>query len=169
VRTTDSPLFLIGFMGCGKTTIGKQLAERQGWDFVDTDRLVEERLGMSTAEIFKRSGEAAFRSAESAVLGTLAERSRVIVATGGGLCTLRASRLIMQAAGRTVWLDLCFETTMLRLGEGVERPLWQTDDRIAMRVLFERRRAVYALADLRIAVKNLNTEGISKRIQDHFR
>jgi shikimate kinase len=156
-------------MGCGKTTVGKQLAERQGWDFVDTDRLVEERLGMCTAEIFERSGEAAFRSAESAVLGSLAERSRVIVATGGGLCTLRKSRLIMQAAGHTVWLDLGFETIMLRLGEGVERPLWQTDDAIAMRMLFERRKVVYALADHRIAVENLNTEAISKRIQDHFR
>jgi shikimate kinase len=169
VGCADSPIFLVGFMGCGKTTVGKQLADQLGWAFADTDQLVEQRTGKSIAEIYRESGEAAFRSEESAVLATLADSSRMVVATGGGLFGVRAARRLMQATGRTVWLDLGFETTMLRVGEGTERPLWRTGDPTAMRALFDRRRAVYALADLKIAVENRGVEDISKCIRDHFR
>jgi len=169
VGCADSPIFLVGFMGCGKTTVGNQLAYLLGWDFVDSDQLVEQRSGRSIPEIFKLSGEAAFRSEEAAVLATLVDRSRTVVATGGGQFCVRASRRLMQATGRTVWLDLDFETIMLRVGEETERPLWQTDDRTALRALFDRRRAVYALAEFKIAVENLGAEDISKRIRDHFR
>ena len=75
---------LIGFMGAGKTTVGAILAARLGWDFVDTDALIEVRAGAPVAAIFRERGEQAFRDLEADVLAELAQRQRAVIATGGG-------------------------------------------------------------------------------------
>ena len=84
------PLFLVGYMGCGKSTLGRKLARRLGVDFIDTDALVEEREGASVADVFRYEGEERFREAERRVLDeVIAGASFAVVSTGGGLPTWR--------------------------------------------------------------------------------
>jgi len=149
VSTGRHRIYLVGFMGCGKSAVGRSLAERLGWDFEDTDAIVETREGRTVERIFADSGEARFRELESGVLEDLAARSEVVVATGGGLFVRAPQRSLMRHSGVTVWLDASLESIRERLGAGEGRPLWSREDPIAMRALYEKRRAAYALADFR--------------------
>lgn len=98
-------LFLIGYMGCGKSTLGRKLARRLGWEFVDTDSLIEAREGASVADVFQYEGEQRFREVERAVLdGVIARGGAAVVSTGGGLPTWSDNMASMNAAGRTVYL-----------------------------------------------------------------
>ena len=146
----QAPIFLVGFMGVGKSTVGRALAERWGWDFEDTDDLVERAQGRSVEAIFKDAGEGRFREAEWSALCSLDGRKRLVVATGGGLYLGVAQRAFVRDHGLSCWLDASLSVVAGRVGEGVARPLWPSDDALSRRSFFERRRAVYALADLRI-------------------
>lgn len=99
------PLFLIGYMGCGKSTLGRRIARRLEVDFVDTDTLVEQREGASVTDIFYYQGEEYFREAERTALDELiAKGGNVVVSTGGGLPTRYDNMVCMNAVGTTVWL-----------------------------------------------------------------
>lgn len=98
-------LFLVGYMGCGKSTLGKKLARRLGGPFVDTDSLVEEREGASVADVFRYEGEQRFREVERAVLDeVIAAGEAAVVSTGGGLPVWSDNMACMNAAGCTVYL-----------------------------------------------------------------
>lgn len=98
-------LFLVGYMGCGKSTLGKKLARRLGGTFVDTDSLVEAREGASVADVFRYEGEQRFREAERAVLDeVIAAGDAAVVSTGGGLPVWGDNMACMNAAGCTVYL-----------------------------------------------------------------
>jgi len=149
----DSPVFLVGFMASGKTTVGRLLAGELECDFADTDELVEQREGRPIDRVFAESGEGHFRRVEWEVLQGLGGLARAVVATGGGLFLGHAQRRWMIGHGRTVWLDVPLELARERVaGQSVDaraRPLWDSRDPVAQRALFERRRATYALADYR--------------------
>jgi len=99
------PLFLVGYMGCGKSTFARRIARRMEADFVDTDRMIEEREGAEVADIFRYEGEERFREIEREVLEQLIGEGRAaIVSTGGGLPTWRDNMERMNAAGLTVYL-----------------------------------------------------------------
>lgn len=98
------PLFLIGYMGCGKSTLARKLARRLGVPFADTDTLVEAREGASVADVFRYEGEEHFRQVERAVLEELIAGGCAIVSTGGGLPTWRDNMERMNAVGTTVYL-----------------------------------------------------------------
>lgn len=99
------PLFLVGYMGCGKSTVGRKLARRLGVPFVDTDAAVEAREGASVADLFRYEGEERFREIERAVLEeTLASGTPAVVSTGGGLPIWRDNMARMNAAGTTIYL-----------------------------------------------------------------
>ncbi|KQM08381.1 MAG: hypothetical protein AL399_07665 [Candidatus [Bacteroides] periocalifornicus] len=119
------PVFLIGFMGSGKSTLGSWLAARLNVDFVDLDRLVEACEGMPIPLIFAQRGEEAFRVAERrALLDFCQQGRRVVVSTGGGAPCYRDNLLHMQRAGTTVYLQLAAEELATRLrGVQAERPL----------------------------------------------
>jgi len=97
-REPDATVFLVGFMGAGKTAVGKALASARSWGFEDTDAAVEIALGRAIPEIFNELGEGAFREAESAALRMVAGRPRTVVATGGGLFLSLAHRAVVRAA-----------------------------------------------------------------------
>lgn len=102
---TKKMLFLIGYMGCGKSTLGRKLARRLGGEFVDTDSLVEEREGASVADVFRYEGEQRFREVERAVLDGVIDRgAAAVVSTGGGLPVWADNMERMNAAGCTVYL-----------------------------------------------------------------
>ena len=109
-------IYLVGFMGAGKTEVGRRLASRGGRQFADTDALVEAADGRSIESIFREAGEGYFREAEERVLEELLERNGFVVATGGGLFVGYRQRSRMKQAGRTVWLDASLEVIERRVG-----------------------------------------------------
>lgn len=143
-------IVLVGFMGCGKSAVGRLLADLLGREFVDTDERVETRSGMTIDRIFAELGEGRFRELEWEVLESLGKATGQVVSAGGGLYLGHRQRERVRGLGTAVWLDVSLETARRRVGRGLDRPLWNEDDPIALRALFEKRRASYALADLRV-------------------
>jgi shikimate kinase / 3-dehydroquinate synthase len=121
-------LILTGFMGTGKTTVGRLAAERLGWDFLDTDTLIEEREGRSIAEIFREPGEAYFRSLEKSLCAALSRRRRIVVATGGGMPLDPDNRKALNSSGIVVRLRCAVSEIVARVGNGSERPLLLSGD-----------------------------------------
>ena len=110
------PLFLVGYMGCGKSTLGRKLARRLGVGFVDTDALVEEQAGASVADVFRYEGEARFREAEREALErAIAAGGETVVSTGGGLPTWSDNMQRMNGVGHTVFLHRTAEQIARRL------------------------------------------------------
>jgi shikimate kinase len=117
-------IFLIGFMGCGKTTLGRKLAARLNYTSIDLDHLLEEQAGMSVAEYFASFGETAFRLAEAEVLKNTAYPENAVISTGGGLPCFFDNMQWMKAKGQVVYIKLSPKTLANRLEHGKEeRPL----------------------------------------------
>ena len=109
-------LFLVGYLGCGKSTLGRRLARRLGVPFLDTDTLIEAREGASVSDLFRYEGEAHFREVERAVLEeAIAGNESAVVSTGGGLPVWRDNMERMNAAGRTIYLRRSAENIAGRL------------------------------------------------------
>jgi shikimate kinase len=102
---TMSRIFLIGYRGSGKSTVGRHLAGRLGWAFLDADAELEARAGRTIADIFRDEGEPGFRDRESAVLADLATRPNHVIATGGGVVLRPGSRELLQSSGFVAWLQ----------------------------------------------------------------
>ncbi len=158
------PVFLVGFMASGKSSVGRALAGRLGAEFEDTDALVEAAAGTTIEAIFREEGEGRFREREWEALRSLGGRGALVAATGGGLFLGAMQRAFMKARGVTVWLDVPFEVAVARVGSGAGRPLWASADPIAFRAFFEKRRAAYALADVHVAAGVGDPDAIAERI-----
>jgi len=145
---------LIGFMGCGKSTVGQALARRLDFEFVDTDRLIEAQAGWSIPEIFAREGEAAFRARERGVVESLAARERLVIATGGGVGAQPDLLESLKRHALVVWLWASPETLWERCRQQTHRPLLQVPDPLArIRELLAAREPVYRRADLLINIE----------------
>lgn len=121
-------LILIGPMGSGKTTVGKQLAKRMRMDFVDSDHMVEDRCGVSISTIFDIEGEDGFRKRETKMLEELCERSGIVLATGGGAITVEENRILLRKSGFVVYLKTSIETQLSRTQKNQNRPLLENVD-----------------------------------------
>jgi len=108
-------LYLIGYRGTGKTTVGQRVAERLRCTFVDADVLLEHRAGKSIAEIFAIEGEPGFRDREAAVLAFLSQQPQHVIATGGGVILRPSNREILRTTGFVAWLDAKPETIWQRM------------------------------------------------------
>lgn len=145
-------VYLMGFMGAGKTTVGGELARRLGWPFLDLDREIETAAGASVRDIFETRGEPAFRLLErDALLGTL-RRDPLVVATGGGTFVDPANFEAARAGGLTIWLNPPFATIVTRIGAlgKDDRPLF--GDETQAWALYRARLPVYRRADLTVDV-----------------
>jgi shikimate kinase len=116
VHLPSAPVFLIGPRASGKTTVARLLAGRLGWDWVDTDDVVEARAGRSVRDIFAAEGEAGFRRREAAALEQVCGRERHFIATGGGVVLAADNRQRLRQSGRVVWLTADAATLSERLG-----------------------------------------------------
>jgi shikimate kinase len=154
-------VYLVGFMGSGKTTVARALGRRLGWRVLDLDEEIERREGRSVARVFAEQGEPYFRKVEREVLLAFLPARNVIVATGGGTFIQPANRADILADGTTVWLDAPFSRIVDRVPSDGRRPL--AADREAFAALFEDRRAVYRLAHLRIDARG-RVEALVERL-----
>jgi shikimate kinase len=143
-------VYLVGFMGCGKTTIARALARRLGWGFVDIDEQIEQRERQSVAAIFAKRGEPYFRAAERTVLLEQIPARHAVVATGGGTFVDPQNRAVIQQDGATVWLDVPLERLIMRVPSDGRRPL--AADRVEFERLYAARRVAYADAHYRVDV-----------------
>lgn len=162
-------LYLVGFMGAGKSAIGRRLATGLGWRFEDTDERVTRSEGRSIEELFEQAGEGRFREAERRALREIAAGDDVVVATGGGLFLSLEARRLMARTGVAVWLDAAWEVVRARLGEGRGRPRWYGKKSLELRALFEKRRAVYALARLRVDASGADPEAVAEAVAERWR
>ncbi len=150
-------LYLVGMMGVGKTTIGKVLAEKFHYRFVDTDDVIVQATGKSINEIFRQDGEAAFRSVEKNVLAQVSTYTQMVVATGGGIVMYQENWSYMHY-GLIIWLDAPVELLIQRLAEDTSRPLLQdTNPEAKLRSLLQQRQPMYAQADLHIPISSQET------------
>lgn len=147
-------IYVVGFMGAGKSTVGRHLAHRLGWSFFDTDAEIEAAEKAAIAQIFAGRGEPEFRRIEATVIAQhvrSVQRGRpAVLALGGGAFSQPDNRLLLQSHGLTVWLDCPFETVQHRVGQATHRPL--AHDPEALAALFEARRHHYCMADLHIPI-----------------
>lgn len=154
--------FLVGFMGTGKTTLGRRVAERMGLPFVDLDERIERSSGMTVSQIFALEGEEGFRRRESQALVELTSGPEpAVVATGGGAFTLGSNRRLMKSAGVVVWLDVPLGELLSRV-EGGARPLWRTPDDV--QTLLERRRSDYEEAHHRLVLEGASPDEAVDRL-----
>ncbi|MCK9495383.1 MAG: 3-dehydroquinate synthase [Dehalococcoidia bacterium] len=153
---TPRQIVLVGLSGVGKTSVGRLLAERLGWPFVDTDDLVTAREGKHPAELIPERGEAAFREIEAQVVAEAARQVPAVIATGGGAFQRPANRLALGERGFICYLDATAPEIARRLAqdaEGPVRPLVADDPVTKLEELAEERRASYMLADLWVPVQ----------------
>ncbi|MEM9281908.1 MAG: shikimate kinase [Verrucomicrobiota bacterium] len=163
VNTTDERsrnLILIGFMGTGKTTIGRNVAKSLRFRFVDTDQLIRKKAEKSIPDIFAEDGEAAFRQLETEVMTECAEDSNQVISTGGGIVTEEINHPILKRAGYVVWLKASAETIYDRVKRNQHRPLLQVDDPMkTIEEMLAQRESLYsAVEDLSINTDKLTLE-----------
>jgi len=145
-------IYLAGFMGSGKSTVGRLLADELGWDFVDLDKEVEAAAGSAISDIFEHAGEPAFRLIERKALREQVQlvregNARVVAIGGGAFCEPR-NRERIEDSGVSIWLDVPWEKIWRRICQETNRPLAR--DRQRCEELFRKRQEHYAKADYRI-------------------
>jgi shikimate kinase len=143
-------IFLVGMMGCGKTTIGHRLATALGYQFVDTDGVIVQLTQQSVSEIFSTQGEPHFRELETRVLSELTAHTRLVIGTGGGIILQRHNWGHLRQ-GLVIWLDVSLEDLWQRLRHDRTRPLLRKRDPYReLQTLLRDRQALYSQADLHI-------------------
>ena len=148
-------IFLVGFMGAGKTTVGKLLAEAKGFSLYDTDKLIEEEEETSIAEIFSSKGEQYFRDLESKKLIELEAIDNSVFSTGGGII-LRKENLDILNRNLSIYLKASYENIFKRIEEDRTRPLLNTNNPFETgRELFESRKEIYESFKLYVETDNL--------------
>jgi shikimate kinase len=157
LRLKGSPLIaLVGFMGCGKSTVGRLLAERLGWQFVDLDEEIERRTSRAIPEIFEREGETQFRQLEHEAFveqQLLARQGRArVVAMGGGAFVESRNRDQIEISGLSIWLDCPLDELWQRVSQESHRPLARSREDFER--LYRQRLPHYRLADFTVAAAN---------------
>ncbi|MDR3360599.1 MAG: shikimate kinase [Bifidobacteriaceae bacterium] len=163
-----SAIVLIGPPGAGKTTVGRELARALGLEFLDTDQMVEARLGRPVAEIFTGLGEAAFRAAEQAAVTEAlarAEQAGLVLSVGGGAPLTPAIFEALRTGPLVVFLDVSAALALKRVGLNHARPLLAASPRKILRQLMDARRPTYeALADVTVKIDGLAPAGVAGEI-----
>lgn len=162
-------IILIGYMGCGKSTIGRNLAKISGCKFLDMDRAIEEKAGKSIMQIFEQDGEAAFRDMETAYLQELltAEKGKII-STGGGIPVREENRRLLKQLGTVIYLKVRPETVYERIKGDKTRPLLQCDNPLVrIQEMLKIREPLYEdCADIIIEADERKQQEISGQIKE---
>lgn len=161
-------IVLVGLMGSGKTTIGKQLSKKLNKLFIDTDLLIEQKTGVDITTIFELEGEDGFRLRETNLLHELLLEHDNVIATGGGIVLLEANRELLQKIGKIIYLKADPNDLAIRLRQDKSRPLIQNVDLLKkLNTLFEERDSLYkSLANYIIETKNKRVIDINEEIME---
>jgi shikimate kinase len=143
-------VFLIGPMGAGKSTIGRQLAKVLRYPFFDSDKEIENRTGVTISWIFEKEGEQGFRSRETKMIDELTQKQNIVLATGGGAILSEQNRRFLSSRGRVVYLSASHQQLIKRTAKDKKRPLLQTDNpQEKIKALLEERDPLYQeIADI---------------------
>lgn len=165
--TSVQRIVLVGFMGAGKSTVARLVAERLGWNYVDLDQEIERRAGMSVPEIFRLRGEAEFRRLERDATTLLAACTSTVIAAGGGWMIQPGLADVLRRGALLVWLRVSPDVVIERLAHEVEgRPLLRGGDR-AGRVaeLLAEREVSYARADVAVSTDGLTADEVADGVE----
>lgn len=158
-------IFLVGFMGAGKTTVGQVLADKIGYACVDPDQVLEENAGTTISAIFSEFGEDYFRDLESKTLESISAGEKQVIATGGGVVIRDRNWEIMKDAGLTVYLKAPVEVLYERIKDSTSRPLLQVENPLEKaRELLDSRENMYQKADLIIDSENLSVTAVAEEL-----
>jgi shikimate kinase len=155
-------LVLVGFMGAGKSTVGPLVAARLGWEFLDMDARLEQRLGLPVADVFRDLGEEAFRLEEEAVAREILGRERLVVAAGGGAFARTETRELLKQNAVTVFLQCDLDTVIRRVPDDGRRPL--AGNREIMSIRLAERESSYRKADVTVEASAGGPEAVADRV-----
>ena len=160
---------LIGFMGAGKTSVGRHVAEQLHFDYLDTDEVIQSRTGRTITEIFATDGEPAFRKMESDLVTELAARTKTVIATGGGLPTDEANLASLKTHALVVCLWASPEKIWERVRHQTHRPLLQDADTLAsIRRLLKLREPCYRRADVLVNTEMRSIRAVAQQVIHQF-
>jgi shikimate kinase len=170
MKERGDAIVLIGFMGAGKSSVGRTLARMTGLPRFDTDEMIAARFGLTVSEIFETQGEEAFREAETEALRELAGKRGAIITTGGGILLRGGSADLMRGLGTVVHLEADEETLFRRINRRTTRPLLRTENpRATLTELLRMRLPLYrAAADIEVDTSLLTHDEVAKRILNHI-
>lgn len=155
-------IFIVGFMGAGKSTVGECLARELGYRFLDLDREIELDAGRPVAAIIRDDGEPHFRRLEAAALKKASTLSDAVIACGGGTLSLPENRDLIARTGFSVWLDAPLDVMLERCREGSQRPL--LGERSRMEALLASRLPAYRQSDMGVDASSEHPEALARRI-----
>ncbi len=162
-------LVLIGFMGTGKTTVGKKVAKELGMEFADTDKDIEKVTGLTVSEIFAKYGEVRFRSEEQAAVRRLAQGNNRVIATGGGVVINEENMAVLQSNGIVISLLATPEVICERVGRKKNRPLLVTGDLLCtVKKLLQERAELYRVADGIVDTSTKNLQQVRDEVVKTF-
>lgn len=161
-------IFLVGLMGAGKTTVGRQLAKQLGKTFIDSDQEIETRTGVRIPVIFEIEGEAGFRKREEFVIELLTAQSNIVLGTGGGVVLSENNRKLLKSRGMVIYLRGNPEQLYERTRHDKNRPLLQTEDPLAkLKTLFLQRDPLYLeVADLVVDTGRQSVSSLTRQLKD---
>lgn len=160
-------IILCGFMGAGKTVVGRELAKLMGFKFVDTDELIEKEQGIAIKAIFAARGEEYFRELEYKVCKEIGKTKNSVVSTGGGALTFERNVNELKKSGKVVFLDASFDVICERIGNSTSRPLFQ--DREKAKELYDSRKEKYSAAADYIIDGDISARMAALKIADIFK
>jgi shikimate kinase len=163
-------IVLIGFMGTGKSSVGRAVAGRLSLQFLDMDAVIEQRAGRPISTIFATDGEPAFRAMERALVQELAAQTGLVVATGGGVILNPDNVRDFAQSGLVVCLQATPETILARVAHETHRPLLAEGDKMAkIRALLAKRQPLYEAIPVQIRTDGLNVEAVADRVLAAYR
>ncbi|MFW5442887.1 MAG: shikimate kinase AroK [Methylococcaceae bacterium] len=163
-------IYLIGLMGAGKTTIGRQLAKAIHAPFYDSDKAIEEQTGVDIPTIFEYEGEEGFRTREQAMIKELTQINGIVMATGGGAILSEANRQALKENGFVVYLQCSIDKILQRTKRDNQRPLLNTENpRESIEALFAERESIYlSCADFKIETSTLQSKTVVQTILNEY-
>jgi len=162
--TYSKNIVLTGFMGTGKSTVGKEVSERLNREFLDTDKIIEKDEGRTISEIFKENGEIYFRQLEKELVKEIAEKSNLVIATGGGMLLNQDNLSLMSRTGYIFYLYADIDRLINRIGNGKNRPMATEKNRDEIIKLYESRVDCYNILPNRIDTTGRQPSEIAEKI-----
>ncbi|MDD5319116.1 MAG: shikimate kinase AroK [Methylococcales bacterium] len=169
--TRSENIYLVGLMGAGKTTIGRQLAKSLSVPFYDSDKAIEESTGVDIPTIFEFEGEEGFRDREQKMIQQLTQLEGIVLATGGGTILREENRRLLKETGFVVYLQCSVERIQERTRRDTQRPLLKTDNpRERIESLFKQRQPLYlSCADLIVDTGVMQSKAVVNQILEKYR